>query len=193
MAGNPVKKERGDTQDPMTNSRLQSQQGRKRLRPPTKHNNNEETQIPDTLERQIEEFLDEDDDKENILRRIKPIRRRNGRTQEEEETDYGDCISNQQKWKRRKLIEINKRDEEHHIPDTLEQQIEKWMGGNKHIILNETTMKRSSKDNATHATHTKKPEEQKEKNPSEQAELPKYQKAATANQRNQPTRKLPKK
>ena len=113
------------------------------------------------MERQIEEFLDEDDDKENILRRVKPIRQRNGRTQGGEETDFGDCISNRQKWKRRKLIEGNKSDEEHHIPDTLEQQIEKWMDNNEYIILKETATKRSSKDNTTHATHTKEPEEPK--------------------------------
>ena len=64
MAGNPVGKEREETQDPATNSRKQSQQGRKRPRSAIKQNNNEETHIPDTLERQIEKFLDEDDDKE---------------------------------------------------------------------------------------------------------------------------------
>ena len=75
---------------------------------------------------QIEEKLqDNDGNSENTPWEIKLKRKGSEKTQEEDDCDDYPC--NQQRWKRQRQVDEEENDAEHHIPDTLERQLEKFM------------------------------------------------------------------
>ena len=83
------------------------------------------------------------------------------KTQETDDCDDDSC--NQQRWKQQRHAEEGENEEEHHIPDTLERQIEQWMDDSNYTLMRKPKPDGTNNGNITHARRQRRQNEENHK------------------------------
>ena len=95
-------------------------------------------------------------DKENAPKETILKRKGNGETQKADDCDGDSC--NQQRWKQQRHAE-EENDEEHHIPDPLERQIEQWMDDSNYTLMRKPNPDGTNNENITNTRRKRRQNE----------------------------------